>query len=230
MELQELIDELRVNRLDDTVAPYLWTDEELTGYLNDAVRQVCIRQRLLVESVNTDVCEYALAAGARAIKLHASILAVRTLRLTEADGTHHDHIQGKTLRWLRDRHPHWETWDNQRAHYWIPDFQQGYIYLDRGNDNVQTVNLTCWRMPLEDERLDVSDMSESPIIDEHFHLDLCDWATYRAFLKKDAETIDTGRGRDAVATFDAKIGPLPSAVAIRLWGTSPATGTTPHFL
>jgi hypothetical protein len=230
MELRELIDELRSNRLDDTVAKYLWTDEELTGYLNDAVRQVCIRQRLLVESTNTSITQYTLTAGQKLFALHPSILAVRTLRTVESDGTQHDCLEGKTVRWVRERHPRFETWDNGRPHYWIPDYQQNAILLDRGCDNVQTVNLTCWRMPLDIEKLDVNDMTSEPCVSEIFHLDLCDWATYRAFQKKDAEALDDGRSDKAAESFNAKIGPLPSAAAIRLWGISPVIGTKPQFV
>jgi len=230
MSLEELLCELRGARLDDNALPHLWSDAQLTSYLNDAVRQVCIRQRCLVESVNATVCQYSLAAGVKLIKLHPSILAVRTLRITEADGTHRNDIVGKTLRWVRDRHPCWETWDACCAHYWIPDYQSGYIVLDRGSEQACTVNMTCWRLPIESEELDANDTTGEPIIDTAWHTDLTDWAVYRAFLGKDDETLDRSLGPSAASAFDAKVGPLPSAAAIRLWGVSPIVGTKPQYL
>lgn len=229
MELQDLLDELRVRRLDDNVQPYLNTDDDLTGYLNDAVRQACIRQRLLVESVNQTVCHYALASGERLLRLHPSVLAVRTLRATDSEGSKFT-LEGKTVKWVRRFHPHFETWDNGRPHYWIPDYQQGYLYLDRGCDNALTIDITCWRTPLDDEKLDVADPTSTPIIDELWHLDLCDWATFRALSRPDLEVEDRSRASGAESAFDAKLGPLPSAAAVRLWGVSPVIGTAPQYL
>lgn len=237
MTLTDLLAELRT-RLDDSTCQPLWTDAQLVGYLNDAVRQVCLRQRALTESINETVCQYALTVGQRQVKLHPSILAVRSARITDADtgdtdcasctGCAHPSMQGVTLRYLQRRYPHWETVDNGIPHYWLPDYQEGYLTLSRPVECAGTLYLTVWRAPSDDfdELLDVNDPTSEPAISEHWHLDLVDWAAYRAFNNKDGEETDDARASAAAAAFEAKIGRLPSATEIRLWGVSRLVGTT----
>ena len=46
MNLRDLIDQCR-NETRDTSVPYLWSDPEWTGYLNEAADEACIRARLI---------------------------------------------------------------------------------------------------------------------------------------------------------------------------------------
>lgn len=231
MTLEQLLSSLREDRLDDCAEPHLWSDERLVEYLNDAVRQVCLRQRALIESVNPAVCRLPLLAGARFAKLHPAVLSVRSAHLVDdADPHYHVRMRGTTMRRAERECDRWRYSDDARPQWWIPDVQDGYLYFSGAPDRDCVLALNVWRTPLEDELLDPDDLDASPVIGEAWHADLLDWATYKAFDKKDAETIDVQRGGQALAMFDAKIGRLPSATEIRLWGVQKITGTRAQFL
>jgi hypothetical protein len=58
------VDELRTlfrNRTQDTAKPYLWSDEEVFEYMDDAQNEACRRAHLLVDS-RSEVCEANIAA------------------------------------------------------------------------------------------------------------------------------------------------------------------------
>ena len=50
MYVQDLVDFVRQNMLDDTVEPYLWSDDTLSLLAKEAERQACIRADLLIDS------------------------------------------------------------------------------------------------------------------------------------------------------------------------------------
>ena len=68
MNLKSLIARFRV-LANDKAEPYFWSDEEVSGWLNDAVHEACLRGRLLHsdDAFVTDVEKgrplYAYAAG-----------------------------------------------------------------------------------------------------------------------------------------------------------------------
>lgn len=233
MDLRALLDELRTNRLDDAVVRYLWSDEELTSHLNDAVRQVCIRQRCMIESVDPAICQFTVGIGERLHKLHPSVLAVRSGVMTYADGRRRCGTRGHSMAAM-DRWRHDWAYNNDYTDIdvWVPDFQEGYLALGGYPAEAGVFRMSVWRTPTEDELLDANDDTGEPVINANFHMDLVDWAEYRAFSKKDAETIDNGRAGNALASFEAKIGPLPTAQAIRLWAIQPirSTGTRAEFI
>lgn len=230
MNLEQLRDELRITRLDDTVKPYLWSDDELKSFLNDAVRQVCLRQRALIESVYTRLCRYPVAIGQRLVKLPSEVLAIRTARwLPDSDPTNSCHpLELTTMKRLLRSKPRWEIEDNGLPQYLIPDYQEGHFALSCPPDEAGSVTMTVWRTPLAKELL--CEDEDEPVINPNWHIDLLDWAEYRAFSKKDAETLDAGRAQLAEQTFTAKVGPLPSMIEVRLWGISRLVGTTAEFL
>lgn len=230
MTLAEALAELRGTRLDDTVQPYFWSDESLVAFLNDAVRQFCIRQRALIESANVDVCTIALVPGQRLLKLHPAVISVRSLRIVNTDDGQSHRPEGKPLRWMDRRCHDWLSNEAGCAHYWVPDYQDGYLALDRPADVAATAHLTVWRMPLDTEVLEVADPTGEPVIAPHHHIDLLDWAEYRAFSSNDSEMRDAQKAAGAEGAFTAKVGRLPSAIEMRLWGVSPIRGTTPQFL
>lgn len=220
--------------LDDQTQPPLWSDAVLTTLFNDAVRQHCIRTRSLIESQNPSICRYAVPAGTNAIKLHPSILAVRTARIAFVDGYEdgcsRGALEGRTLRWLKRRQPNWETHHAGRPLVWIPDWQEGWLAFDRPVEADATLVITAWRLPLENEMLDANDLDGEPMVAEHWRQDLVDWVVYRALNGADAEMRNEQKAAAAAEAFESKTGRLPSANEVRLWGVSPIVGTLPQFL
>lgn len=224
MDLGTLITRLRRDRLDDTAAPHLWSDDALTDFLNDAVRQVCLRARCLVDTESPDVTQYALAVGDRYVSLHPSVLAVRHARIVG----HHRGLKGVTAKRLWKLRANWENSRNGTPDCWVPDYHDGRLYLDRPVDKVGVLHLNVWRTPLESEVMEM-DVDE-PVIPAHWHDDLMDWAAHLAFSFKDSEALDENRAADYAQRFTAKIGRLPSMTEIRLWGISPIVGVQAEFV
>lgn len=227
MTLDALRYELRVRRLDDAVAPFLWSDAELDDYLNDAVRQACIRQRLIVDAETPEVCALMLAPNQRSYAVHPAVLAVRAAAI-EGNGA----LTITTLRRLARRDPDWFLDEDAcgSPEFLIVDYQQGKIALHPTPDAAATLRLCVWRTPLDEiERMQAPD-DEPVAVPAGLHADLVDWAQARAYDKKDAETLDVSRGLAAEARFTATFGRLPDATEIRLWGVAPLGGVPAAFL
>ncbi|WP_202841961.1 DUF6682 family protein [Luteimonas saliphila] len=222
MERKALRTELRRDYLDDATPPYLYEDDALNGFLNDAQRQVCLRKRALIDSTST-VTQFELPIGAQRVRLNPAILAVRFARLNDCHP-----LTGTTAKRLLKRDPDWDMSDPGSPRYWVPDYQEGFLYFDRPTDIARTLKLSVWRMPLEAEQME--DDGDSPIIAEHYHQDLLDWAAYRAFSMKDSELGDEKRAATHLQTFEAKVGRLPNMTEVRLWGIQPVVGVPAEFI
>jgi hypothetical protein len=223
MELGQLIEKLR-ERLDDDIQPYLWSDKTLTDYFNDAVRQVCLRARAIIDSETPAVVEYPLPKGTQWVKLHPSILAVRRGRIKEDKYP----LVGITAKRLWKRRPAWEMADSGKLWFWIPDYQEGKLYFDKPTERDSTLRLSVWRLPLDVEVMEFD--TDEPAVPEAWHMDLLDWAAYCAYSQKDTEQNDDARANEAAGTFQAKIGRLPNMTEIRLWGISPIVSVPAEFL
>lgn len=75
MNLEELIKQART-ALADEVEPYLWNDEALVSYFNEAVQEACERALLIQDMTTPSVCKLEVKAGQSTYKLHASVLQV----------------------------------------------------------------------------------------------------------------------------------------------------------
>lgn len=222
MELRELKVALRRDVLDDAVEPFLYEGAALDSFLNDAQRQVCLRARALVDSTSA-ATRINVPAGAQRVQLDPAILSVRFARLDDACS-----LTGTTAKRLWKRDPGWDTAGSGTPRYWVPDYEDGYLYLDRPLDVARTLRLSVWRMPMEHEAME--DEGDEPVIPPHWHMDLLDWAAYRAFSSKDSELGDPERAANHLAVFEAKVGRLPSMTEIRLWGISPIVGVPAEFI
>lgn len=228
MEWRDAERELRESRLDDNAGAELWSSDELRSFYNDAVRQACLRARLLVDSTTESVCRLAVEPGTQSVRLHPSILAVRNVTPAVAIGC--DELTGCTARRVAKERPRWHLPNDGHGHprFWIPDWQDGQLWFDRPFQSANTLHLSVWRTPLDTELVEGD--ADEPVIPEPFHTDLLDWCEWRAYSKKDAETLDNERAGRAYTLFEAKFGRLPSAVEIRLWGVKRHNGVPAQFL
>ena len=78
MKLAELIDLFRTDA-NDTVQPYLFSDEAITGWLNEAVVEACVRSRLLHMADDADVCRIDVVPGQAVYQLHPSLYEITHL-------------------------------------------------------------------------------------------------------------------------------------------------------
>lgn len=210
-------------RLDDEVLPGLWEDDELIGFLNEAVKEAVIRLRALLEARNPRVCTAQITAGSSDIKRHPAVLAIRSARLAST-GRPLELVELKVLD--RDR-PQWPLDEGAPTHIVI-DRQSGQLTLYPRPTADDTLQLAVWRAPLEAERLESE--GDEPPIDELWHEGLIDWAEHLAYLRADSETFDQQRSDRAEARFTALFGKRPTAARIAAWGLTAKRGTRPEFL
>lgn len=224
MNLGQLRSLLRTSRLDDTAQPPLWSDETLNAHIADAVRQACMRARLLIDAQTASVTKINVTAGTATYALHPSILSIRNARLP--DGRALDIVP---LKWMDRELPGWQSdGSTQTPWYLIPDENPGMVRLYPIPAEAVQLSLSVWRMPLEAEAVEGD--SDDPPIPEHMHIDLLDWAEHLAYSLADAETRDPARSDAAAARFTAKFGPLPSWASMVLWGRAPRRGSRPEFV
>lgn len=197
-------------RLDDVVGPkYLWSDEELNEFINEAVNEACIRARLNTDS-SSGAAKISVIAGTAAYSLHESVLFVERAYLDtsavalgktsfhELDGAYNTWPTetGTPTNYVQDMDHASDagTLENQITLYPIPEVSE-------------TLSLTIYRLPLEA----MSSDGDEPEIPPHLHVNLVDWVCHRAYMKGDADTLDTGKALVFERRFEKYFGPRPSA-------------------
>jgi hypothetical protein len=215
-------------KLDDAVAPYLWSDEELARYLNNGCDEICLRTRGLQDS-RSDLCTIALLVGVATYALDPAIYVVRRASISGVG----DQLTRCNARQLDRCHSGWDDstrYQNARPQYAVFDMDSRSITLFPTPDVVGSLRLTVWRRPTEGERVDVTgDLSEIPVIPDHLHAELKYWIAHEAFSNKDSEKYDDKRAGDFLALFTSRVGERPSAHQLHVWSTSPIRGTTAHY-
>ena len=191
MDTGELLTLLR-QELADTVEPYLWSDEELLTYLNDAQTMLARKTDGIPDASTPVVTQLAITPGVEWYPLHAKVLKVRTAaRLSdggrlevltpetaERNGVRFNGTQGPVRVAV-------QGFEDRKLRVWpIPSV-------------ADTLSLAVFRTPLK------SLLDADPEVAEHHHIHLLLWARSRAYLKQDAETFDKGRADDFEARFRA---------------------------
>ena len=77
---QNLSDIFRAE-VDDTVTPYLWSDIEVLGYIDEAQKAFARRTELFYDSVTPAITSIAIVAGAGTVALDPRILRIRRAKL-----------------------------------------------------------------------------------------------------------------------------------------------------
>lgn len=207
MNLPELIRRFRV-MANDRQEPYLWDDQDVIAWLNDAQAQACIRGRLILEDADPDICSVALTSGVQVYPLHPAVYELVIVILHPVTGNAY-RLNLVSREWLDANEPEWRT-DTNPARYVI----QGETSL-RVVGSFETgaaLALECYRTPTAamtlPDPLD-PDIVSDPEIHLAHHEHLIDWALYRAYSVPDSETLDPARAALAEEAFTRYFGPLP---------------------
>lgn len=190
MDSTGLLEQLRTD-LFDLEEPYLWSDEELIRYIDDAQFMFCRKTDGIPDDFTADVCELAVTPGTDRVALHPSI---RLVRAAARDDT------GAPVEVLN-------TEDMPRRGYRFNGVLGSPKALVLGgsahsarvwpvSSETFTLRLTVFRMPLAH----ITDTDQAFEIDEEHHTHLGLWCMHRAYLKQDAETLD----KDKSAEFEAR--------------------------
>ena len=210
MNIQELIDQFRT-QADDTEEDYLWSDDIVVGFFNDAVREACIRKRLKFDATTEDVCTVnATVADGAVYDLHESVDFVSRASLVNSYGWTVD-LKLYSRDELDQINPDWRQ-DTSDPYALIVDDTSIQIVPDPQQDCV--VSLEVYRTPLDEESMvvpEVGDTEGSPAIASLHHPFLHHWALYRAFLRRDVDQYSPQNSAANLDLFEAYFGPRPDA-------------------
>ena len=197
-------------RLDDAVGPsYLWSDAELDEFANEAVTEACIRARLNTDS-SSEAAKVNVIAGIAAYPLHASVLFIERAYLDTSAIA----LSKTSFHELDELSGTWPTESGTPTQY-IQDMDhasaagtlENRLTLYPIPTVTETLSLTVYRLPM----VEMSSDGDEPEIPPHLHLNLVDWMCHRAYMKGDADTLDTGKALVFERRFEKRFGPRPSA-------------------
>ena len=202
MTLGELIALARI-RLDDRVAPYLWSELELTEFANTAQDEAAERARLVRSTVSNSIVEGTSLYSLPTTPLYDGVLDMRFTdslgRLTIVQHTSYADFNVIT-----------RYGDSQGTPYY---FEYGaspaQIQLYPTPNIAGTLATDIVRLPTEDERMVGS--GDEPIIPTEFHRDLVYWMLFEAYSLRDGDIRETASADRAEAKFTQKFGPKISA-------------------
>lgn len=200
MTLEDFIAEFRLVR-GDTVLPYLWSDEEITSHLNDAVNEACERALLIEDKTTSAVCTLSLEVGTASYALHDSVVKVKRVVLGGKPLTE------TSVEKMDASDPFWESREGDPSEYLL-EGSTG-IRFDTIPTTAADASLTVYRTPLVP--LSTADMTAEPEIKSLYHKRLLPWVYRCALLKHDAETYDKERADVQEAIFTRSFGERPDA-------------------
>lgn len=205
--------------LNDIVEPYLWQDDFIDHALNNAVREACIRARLLKDDEMTQpkLCQYTVQPNQPLIAFDPTILVPRSGRM--ASGYHK--LWALTAESMDRVRPCWENSMETPGcpRFMIMDLSQKTIRLHPTPEIADTLNLRVWRMPQPTELMQAD--ADTPVIQIPDAEELKHWAAYEAYLSPDGESAHTERAQLHLAYFEQRFGARPSLHEMARWADSP---------
>lgn len=203
MQLLDLIKLFR-HEVDDTVAPYLWSDLEAIDYANDAQDEACRRARLLVDSTTPALCRLTVPlADAGVVALDPRVLFVRRVRIAGRKA-----LSRMSMQDMESYNAYWQDAAPRTPVHFIPDFETGKLLLWPTPDTDVQLELTVVRLPL----LEMNDGQDSPEIAPRMHRSLRFWMMFRAYSKQDSQANDPKKAADALTLFEQEFGKKSSAI------------------
>lgn len=202
MTLRELIDIFR-HEVDDVAEPYLWTEEELIEYANDAENEACRRARLLLDSTTEAICQIDVEIGEASYALDPRVIFIRRAKVASRALP----LARASLRDLDEAALGWDTHTGTVCAY-LTDVDTGRVRLYRIPTATDTLHLTVARLPLTA----MNSLDDEPEIHIRYQRSLRHWMHFRAYSKQDAETKDDKRAADGLALFEQEFGKKSSAI------------------
>ena len=204
MTLEQLLLAAR-RRLDDTRAPYLWSDDELTEFLNNAVDEACVRSQLIEDRTTPEVTRVFVDVSqvSNGYPLHSAIDRVTAAFWGTEDCALTPRSRADALLTVKNDTVVADPVDYPTAYY----LERRKVYLVPPPATDGEVLLWVYRRPLAP----LAALTDEPEIPEHLHRDLVWWVAYEAYSRKDADTQDADMADRAEAKFTARFGTARSA-------------------
>lgn len=238
MNTQESLDELRNSLLRDISTlksgppDHYWPDETLILYLNDAQRRFARMSLCIRDDTTPDVCQIVLISGTDIYGLHPSVISVTSAR-------HQDNTQD--LR--RVQHATAVNFSNvdvditEMALVQTPGKPTSYstdegldpadshatrlrlfgVPTDSANDTEtgKIVYLRTIRKPIE--KLSIKKLDAELEIPEDYHLDMLEWAAYRALRNLDIDAEDRAKATAHKTRFEEAIAECKAEVKRKMF-------------
>lgn len=202
MNSTELLDLFRKD-VKDTALPYLWSDDEVLAYMNDAYYMFVRLTDGVPDFSNDAVCKLTTTALQASDDLHPSIMTIR-MATRESDGTEIRIINAQDVRNLSSndfgviRSINMNTTPG-RVSYGVIGMEQDTIRWVQIPDVVENIRLLVDRLPIEvinDFDMEFSDVKP------HHHIHLLKWMKHLAYNKQDSETFDKARSEKEKKDFE----------------------------
>lgn len=205
MALPDLIAQFRYD-VADKALPYLWTDDEVTLWFNEAVNEAAIRARLIREDTNPDICVLDIQQDAIEYPLNPLITEIVYISMVyPGNPTMIPYVIGKTTTDELDQQgPAWRALKRRPTALIINDTN---LRTDCIPDTDYTMNLEVYRLPL----MDMVNDADVPEINGIHHIHLVKWVKHRAYERQDADTQDMQKSTLYEKQFTDMFGERPSA-------------------
>lgn len=199
---------------------YLWSDQTLLAFMDDAHKRFA-RGSLCIRDSSSYVTQVQLQTGVTNYALDPSIIAVISAKFPSdpADLARGGHAAFGTF-----RTPDTYFWDPSQLATLPPGKPVAFstdeelqeddygsrsvitmrVYPAPSSDyNATVLNMRVVRMPTE--TISSANLTYVPEIPEVYHLDMLDWAAYRALRIVDRDTENPGRAQEFRAAFEANV-------------------------
>lgn len=227
---KEIIAHVRESILDDLAIPYLWSDTELLRLANYAEVQACRRAHLIIDGTTANdngtaatastagqkpLCTLTIVGNQSTYTLSNKILQVKRCQLASMtyplEGPlHYPEIDERMSGWFGTNGTVGTA--GSGGYPWAflnePGNTITFILSPSISD---TARLVVSRLPLTPFTLNTS-----PEIDERYHIDLCDYIGWKAFLKPDSDAFNEKLAAFYESRFTATFGILPDAYTERM--------------
>ena len=188
----------------DTKRPYMWEDEDIDDWLNEAQQEAAIRARLLraTPASHPALCEYTLAAGETALTMPDRLYEISHQEW--AAGSERRPLKLVSREWMDTTLPGWRA---------MPAAEPDYLVQDRQALEVVPPPIAAGAVLIEGYRLPEPMQSddEEPGIPLAHHIHLVQWALHVGYLMPDAEMFNPGKSQAAEAEFARYFGARPDA-------------------
>lgn len=180
------------SEIDDTVAPYLWSDGEVAAYMDDALKMFCREVGGILDS-SSSMCSVDIEVGEPFADIDQRILRVRRIQ-RDSDA------KRLTLYSIEDADAEGIRLTTQQGpvEIVITGIEQNKLRWVRVPAYADTASLMVERLPLQE----ITDTFKQPLeIEPQHHQHLLLWMKHRAYLKQDSDTFDQRKADDFEARF-----------------------------
>jgi hypothetical protein len=198
------------------ISPYLWSDNELTSFINQAVNEACLRARLNVDTTTPDVALINVVAGTASYPIHQAVFQIeRAFLATSAETLYpfgFSELDQLDQSWAqRSGRPKFYNLDMN--HYMDGGELKHRLTINPTPIINEKLQLTVYRLPLEDMSGD-ADEPDVPLV---YQPDLLHWVCHLAYLKQDSEVANPKAAMEFEQRFEAAFGKRRTATVQELY-------------